>query len=326
MKFVEYEGLTFDDVLLVPQLSDVESRKDVTLAGRLGSLHLDYPIISANMDCITGHDMAVAMEHAGALGVIHRYQPPQETIKTLSTLGHGIPSIGVLDDDRAVARMYREFTDTICIDVAHGHHRLVAEMVSHCRTKLDYKNIIAGNIAAKEGVRYLWDAGANIIKVGIGPSRVCSTRGVTGHGVPQLTAIGECASWAKLVSPKIFIIADGGMDGSGDIVKALGAGAHAVMSGSLFAGCKEAAMPTVYRGMASFEAQSKRGKLSGVEGVSMNVLPKSKTAAQILEELAAGIRSGLSYSGAHNLAEFREVAKFVRVTPHTRHENATRSF
>lgn len=311
------EGLTFDDVLLVPQFSELTSRSQADISTQIGGLNLKVPIISANMDTVTGFEMAVAMGLAGGAGVLHRYKTPDEIIDWLKMLrGSGfpaIPSIGVQDIDHRSAVIYREYTDAICIDIAHGDSRQMLEMVKFCDGE-GYNTIIAGNIVTKKAAEMLYQAGANVLKVGVGPGSVCTTRIVTGHGYPQLSAIENVANSAH----DAYIIADGGIRNSGDIVKALAMGADAVMIGGLFAGCNETPFINggVYRGMASAEAQIDfKGKVSNntAEGVSMKALAKGSV-NNVLDGLVGGIRSGLSYSGAKNIPQLQTVAQFVRIT------------
>lgn len=319
------EALTFDDVLLVPQFSEIDSRKEVDTSMMLGGIQLRVPIISANMDTITGYEMAVAMGEAGGAGILHRYQPADSVVASLRMLrdeGYpAIPSVGVGADEVAKARTYRDFTRDICVDVAHGDSQQVMFMVDFLRNTLGYETVIGGNVCTLEGAKRLEKWGANVVKVGIGPGSVCTTRIVTGHGYPQLSAILEICG-----AGNYQVIADGGLKNSGDIAKALAAGADAVMTGALFAGCPECPGDGEYRGMASAEAQiGYRGRISNraAEGISVKVSRKSP-AGVVMAELAGGIRSGMSYSGCRNLAEFREGALFVKVSGNTVVENGTR--
>lgn len=323
--FIDDEKLTFDDVLLVPQYSDVKSRADVNLKTEVGGWCLNHPIIPANMDTITGLEMAMTVGYTGGMGILHRFQSVENVLASLKELkAHGrpaVPSVGV--DGLVAAEVYREFTDVICVDVAHGHSLQVGEFVKVLRKKLGY-TIIAGNVCTATGAIYLRECGAHTIKVGCGNGSICATRGVTGHGYPQLSAILDVASKASEYGYKI--IADGGLSSSGDIVKALAAGADAVMTGYLFAGCPETPGGGVYRGMASAQAQmDHKGRVSNntPEGVSFKVSVKPP-ASEIIKQLCGGIRSGLSYSGVKNLKELRENAVFARVSKNTVVENSTR--
>lgn len=328
------EYYTFDDVLLSPQYSEIASRTEVDVSTTVAGVKLDIPIISSNMDTVTGLEMAWAMGRAGGLGILHRYAELDKIagwIRFLNDSGQpAVPSIGVKPSDLEAAKLYSYYdVSAICVDVAHGHHKEVEKTIAQLK-KLNFK-VIAGNVATGGGAVFLANAGADAIKVGIGPSGVCSTRGVTGHGVPQLSAILDCAEALKYWWPNISLIADGGMRSSADVIKALGAGANAVMLGGILAGHDECPVVLdkdgnrVYRGMASSEAQlSFRGKVNNgcAEGVAATV-PNRGPVAKTLEALVGGIRSGLSYSGCRNLQEFRENAIFIRVSGNTALENST---
>lgn len=333
----ESVGLTFDDVLLVPQYSEVKSRADVDLSmtGPLGKLCI--PFLSANMDTVTESAMAVAMLKAGGRGVFHRFMPrnkfDDEFLKynAADRVRSLIASVGVGEEAKETVKYLTSGlvkAPAICIDVAHGHSLQMLEMIRFIKSHAPHVTVIAGNVATQAGTQALAEAGADIIKVGIGPGSLCSTRIVTGHGVPQLTAIQECAEQADYYSSEsgrpIQIIADGGIRNSGDVAKALAAGADYVMLGSLLAATDEAPGAVInidgiphkqYRGMASKEVQEQLGKQVAAEGVSQNK-PCKGPVANILHELEWGLRSALTYSGARNIQEFRDKSVFRRVSSH----------
>jgi IMP dehydrogenase len=323
------EALTYDDVLLQPQYSEIRSRGDIDTSTDLGKLiNLGMPIISSPMDTITGGRMAAAMTRHGGLGIVHRYNTAEEQmleiIKAYENSNNKIivgAAVGTSGDylDRARS-LISAGVNLICVDVAHGHHVLMKEALYNLRKMAPNLHIMAGNVATLEGVNDLADWGADSIRCNIGGGSICSTRTQTGHGLPGLQTIFECSKTDRDVK----IIADGGIRNSGDIVKALAAGADAVMCGSLFAGTSQTpgkvfegtngAKYKVYRGMASKEAQIEwRGKYSSFEGISSRA-PYRGDVRFILEDLERGIRSGLSYSGAHNLIDLQRKAKFVRQT------------
>jgi len=321
-------GLTFDDVLIVPAKSDVRSRRIPSLESRLTRrITLETPIISANMDTITESDMAIAMRELGGIGIVHRFMSIENQLDEIRkvldrSLRPVAASIGVNADyqDRAVA-LVRAGVEILTLDIAHGHSAQMLDAVKFLRDKFAEVQVIAGNVATPEGTEDLIKAGADAIKVGIGPGSMCTTRIITGCGVPQLTAIAMCAEVTRQYD--IPLIADGGIKTSGDIMKAFAAGAQTVMLGSLLSGTLETpgeikGGKKQYRGMASKAAQvSWRGEVPegmAPEGESTFVAVKGRVKDVILE-LCGGIRSGMSYINATTLAEISEKAQFIEMSP-----------
>jgi len=311
-------NLTFDDVLLVPAYNHIESRQDVSTQVQLGPYAFEVPIISANMDTITNWLMAREMASLGGLGILHRFNSIDDNrIQFLQCVGFmaGV-SIGVQSADlKRFDMLYNEGARLVCIDVAHGHSKLVGKMIKQIR---DYTGIfiIAGNISTYAGADYLVSMGAHAVKVGQGAGSVCTTRIKTGFGVPQLTAIMDCA---KIDVP---IIADGGMRTPGDVVKALAAGATMVMLGSMLAGAtetpgKESSGFKKYRGSASRELQEDcygvMPDWKTAEGIS-TVVPHKGPVSVIINDIVGGLRSGLTYAGAKNITELHRKAQFIEVT------------
>jgi IMP dehydrogenase len=332
------ESLSFDDVLLVPKYSNIESRKQVDIGSTLDEgLGFSFPVISSPMDTITEKDMAVALHKAGGFGIIHRYNTinqQAEVVKKIQDQNQDIPvavAIGATGDyiERA-ERMVMQGAKILCIDIAHGHHVAMERSLKTLKDSYGTRvHIMAGNVATLEGFNALSEWGADSIRVGIGGGSICSTRLVTGHGIPTLESVMECARSTHSAR----IIADGGIKTSGDIVKALAAGADFVMVGSLLAGTretpgnvftsKEGKKYKIYRGMASSKAQTDwRGKSSTPEGVSTTV-PYKGEVASVLDNLLGGIRSGFSYSGVRTLKELHAKAKFIRQTPAGQFESST---
>jgi IMP dehydrogenase len=322
--------LSYDDVLLVPQYSDIRSRSEIDVATDLGKgLVLDLPVIASPMDTISESPMASMMGSFGATAIVHRYNTIEQQARMVSEAKESCKgslivgaAVGITDDFLNRATILRAVnTDFICIDVAHGHHILMKEAIQSLRDTMgEDVHIMAGNVATLEGINDLADWGADSVRCNIGGGSICSTRIQTGHGLPGLQTIIECAKTDRDVK----IIADGGIKTSGDMVKALAAGADAVMVGSLLSGTdespgkvfedKDGSRWKIYRGMASKEAQINwRGKYSSHEGVSSRV-PYRGSVSKILEDLERGIRSGLSYSGARNISELHAKAHFVRQT------------
>ena len=320
-------SLSFDDVLLVPQYSDIESRKVLTTSNQLDDKTTLYlPIISSPMDTVTEVDMAATVDTHGGLGIIHRYNSPADQaqlvrrtkLKDTTNVG---AAIGVTGDylERAQA-LVEEGANILCVDVAHGHHSMMKTALGELRKVFgDSVHLMAGNVATGEGARDLANWGADSVRVGVGGGSICSTRLVSGHGVPTLQTVIDCVEYGCPVP----IIADGGMKTSGDIVKALAAGADFVMLGSMLAGTDQSPGQVfdngnkrykVYRGMASSEAQVNwRGKTSTPEGISTTI-PYKGDVNGILEDLKGGIQSGMSYSGARSIRELQTKARFVQQT------------
>jgi IMP dehydrogenase len=460
-KFVK-EGLTFDDVLLVPAKSDILPREVSVKTVLSESLQLNIPLISAGMDTVTEADMAIAMARQGGLGIIHKNMsiehqaeqvdkvkrsesgvisdpffltPEHQVYDAEHLMGKyrisGVPVVNNLDERKLVGiitnrdmRFIQDYSikisdvmtkeqlitapvgttlgeaekilqkykieklplvdnsgvlqglitikdiekviefpnsakdkqgrllvgaavgvtadamlridalvkasvDAIVLDTAHGHSQGVIEKVKEVRAKYPALNIIAGNVATAEATKALIEAGANVVKVGIGPGSICTTRVVAGVGVPQLTAVYDCATEARKYG--IPVIADGGVKYSGDMVKALAAGAHVVMLGSMFAGVAESPGETeiyqgrqfkVYRGMGSVGAMEKGSKdryfqegnkklvPEGIEGR----VPYKGPLADTVHQLVGGLRAGMGYCGAQDLEFLRENAQFIRMS------------
>tara|TARA_R110002110_G_scaffold330053_1_gene541382 strand:+ start:1344 stop:2360 length:1017 start_codon:yes stop_codon:yes gene_type:complete len=317
---------SYDDVLLMPKYSDIRSRSEIDISTDLGKgVKLQLPIFASPMDTISEGPMGEAMSKVGASAIIHRYNTIEEQVcevqKVTSPAIVGA-AIGVSGDylERAVA-LIDGGVDFLCVDVAHGHHIMMNEALKLLRRKFgDSLHIMAGNVATLVGINDLADWGADSVRCNIGGGSICSTRIQTGHGLPGFQTILECAKTIRDVK----IIADGGIKNSGDMVKALAAGADAVMVGSLLAGTTETPGEIfkdtngfqwkTYRGMASKEAQIDwRGKYSSFEGVASRV-PHRGTVNTILRDLEKGIRSGFSYSGARNLKKLQYRAQFVTQT------------
>jgi len=348
MKFVDGSGteyrptswLAFNDVLLKPQRSKFSSRNDpnIDLGVGLGTnINLRIPIISANMDTVTSAVMATEMHKLGGLGILHRFHKNEyEYLQAIQyvfnhcnrnvafSVGCGKDWIKFVND--VVEKLNPTFDKPlmVCLDVAHGHMEQAVETVRELR-KLIHIFIIAGNVATGEAAVDLAEAGADCIKVGVGCGSVCTTRIVTGHGVPQLSAIMECREALGNAHWKVGIIADGGIKTSGDIMKAIAAGADAVMIGNMLAGCDEtpgAAIKTshgtfkLYRGQSSRHFLNDIGKIGvASEGESIEIPSKGSTKS-VIDELVGGIRSGLTYSGAGSIYEFKEKAVFVEISHH----------
>jgi IMP dehydrogenase len=323
-------GLTFDDVLLMPCHSEMSSRRSPNLESKVTkNWTLKTPIISANMDTVTESQMAIKMAELGGLGILHRFMTPEEQVRQVKLMREkisplGLPvaaSIGVKEEGMRRADLLAEVgVDILTIDIAHGDSVMMFETLEYVKKKYPKIDVIAGNTAMPEGVRGLIDHGADAVKVGIGPGSMCTTRIITGCGVPQLTAVAMCVLEARKYH--VPVIADGGIKTSGDIVKAFAAGAQTVMLGSMLSGCLETPGEIEggrkrYRGMASKDAQvSWRGELPqgmAAEGEARWVACKGSV-ENIIHELTGGVRSGMTYLNAFTLADIHKNARFMEMT------------
>lgn len=333
-KYSPEEHLSFDDILLVPQYSSIASRKDVSIRTAIGkglsSISLDVPVIAAPMDTVCEWEMAVAIREAGGIGITHRYMSIAEQSRHIKmTKANGAiagGSVGAVGDfEYDASDLLEAGAAFILIDVANGHSDHAVYATKRLRTMLGRDiHIMAGNVSTWEGYERLAEAGADSIRVGIGGGSVCTTRVVTGHGVPTLASIMDIRNNFKYAEGP-SIIADGGIRNSGDAAKALAAGASAVMLGRMLAGTKESPGEIVdghkvFRGMASAEAQHEgRGAVSGVEGVATTV-PFVGQVSDIVDEFSAGLRSALSYTGVDNLIDFYHQSVYNRVSGNSLNE------
>ena len=322
-------GLSYGDVLLVPNRSPVDSRSDIDLSTPLTpSVELDTPLVSAAMDTVTEAELALELARSGGFGVLHRFLTPEEQAQQVRQVKAADEQVGAavgINEDYVArsAAVVAAGVDVLVVDVAHGHLDRALDAVESLAEEFPDTDLVAGNVATPAGVEDLAAAGADCVKVGIGPGSHCTTRKVAGAGVPQLTAVDDCATAAEDLD--VTICADGGIRTSGDAVKALMAGADTVMLGSLFAGTEEAPGAVVEvdgtrykrsRGMATTAAaedrDDKQNNVSADEGVEA-LTPYKGPVAAVAEEFCAGIRSGLSYCGGHTIPAAREKAEFIRV-------------
>ena len=332
-------GLTFDDVLLVPRYSEISSRKHPQLKTKITkNFTIDLPVITANMDTITETDMACAMASLGGIGSLHRFMTEAEQVAQVEKIKSYLKeknlktpiaaSIGVKEEGMKRAELLvAAGVQIITLDIAHGDSIMMLETLDFLKKKFPQVDVIAGNVATSDGVKRMIDRGADAVKVGIGPGSMCTTRIITGHGVPQLSAISLAVSVAKKYG--IPVIADGGLKNSGDIVKALCAGADSVMVGSLVSGTLETPGELKggmkqYRGMASKAAQvSWRGDMPqgmAAEGES-TMIPSKGPVSHVIEELMGGLRSGMTYIGVDNIPAMHEQSLFIQMTASGMHES-----
>ncbi len=321
-------GLTFDDVLVMPRKSEMRSRRDPSLKTKLTKkLFLESPIISANMDTVTESNMAIAMNKLGGLGIVHRFMSTEQQVQHIQLIKESgakiiSASIGVnADFKERTDAVIKAGVNVVTIDIAHGHSVQMMETLKWLKDTYPNVEVIAGNMASPDAAMDLIEAGADAIKVGIGPGSMCTTRIITGCGVPQLTAIALCSEVAQKYG--VPVIADGGIRTSGDMVKAFCAGADTIMLGSMLSGTIETPGDIVngkkqYRGMASKKAQvSWRGDMPqgmAPEGESTYVSVKGHV-SDVLHEVMGGIRSGMTYINASSIEDMRNNGLFMEMSP-----------
>lgn len=350
-KISDIDGLTFDDVLLLPNYTEILREHADPSTSLHPSVRLKIPFLSSPMDTVTEAAMAIAISQAGGLGIIHR----NLQVKSEAEMVRRVKETKVADGSKAavdakgrllvgaavgagadleerVDALVAEGADVLVVDSGHGYSKYIMDAVKTIKKKYPSQVVMAGNVATAEGAKALIKAGADILRVGVGPGSICTTRVVTGIGVPQVSAILEAVSAAK--GKKVTVVADGGIRQMGDIAKALACGAHAVMLGSMLAGHEESPGDLVeaegkqfktYRGMGSVGAMQKGGaerygqsvkteasKLiaEGVEGL----VPLKGSVQDFLYQAAGSLRSSFYYVGASTLKDFHANTRFVRIT------------
>lgn len=323
------EYLTYDDVNIRPKFSDIKHRSNVGVSTKVTkNIDLTIPIVSSPMDTVTGYRMAQEMNELGGLGIIHRFNSIEEQASMVArvSLGYVGGAVGVTGDylERA-QELVKNGCKVICIDVAHGHHQLVKEALEKIKNEVEGTfDVLVGNIASKEAARHLCEWGADGLRIGIGGGSLCSTRIQTGVGIPMVSSIRDCVSVADEFD--VPCMADGGIRNIGDVCKGLGSGADTVMLGSLLSGTKESpgmitktgvwpneVLQKKYRGSASLESKSDRGESKNVEGYSTTIPYKGKV-RRIITDIVDGLKSSMSYVGAHDLNDFHSKCEFVKVT------------
>jgi len=332
------EALTFDDVTLAPNYSEILPSEADTTVSLTNNLKLKIPLLSSAMDTVTESKMAIAIAKAGGIGVIHRNLDIKTQVSEIRkvkkySLKVGA-AVGASEKEFIRAKeIIKEGVDLIVVDTAHGHTKKVGEIIKYIKKSKNNKiSLCAGNIATPEAAKFLIKLGADIIKVGIGPGSICTTRLVAGIGVPQLSAILSVRNGIK--NKKVKIISDGGIKYSGDLAKAFAAGADAVMIGSLFAGTNETPGKLIkkngklfksFRGMGSVGAmnkgsadryfQKKQKDMSKYvpEGVEGFVKYKGDVRS-IIYKLVGGLKSSMGYLGSKNIIGLRNKPHFVKIT------------
>ncbi|MBR3068423.1 MAG: IMP dehydrogenase [Lachnospiraceae bacterium] len=349
MNKVAFEGLSFDDVLLIPRHSDVLPNQ-VSLKAHLAcDLYLNIPVVAAGMDTVTETEMAVALARLGGIGFIHKSMPIEDQaamVKKVKEAGAdgaenaaldangrllAAAAVGATADviDR-VSALVEAGVDIITVDTAHGNSANVIRTVEKVKKTFGSLPVVAGNIATGDAVGLLAGAGADCVKVGMGPGSICTTRIVSGMGMPQISAIMQCSEEADKYG--ITLIGDGGIKYSGDITKAIAAGAQTVMLGSLLAGCTESPSELVelpggkkvkmYRGMGSTSAMQRSGGDRYFQSGTRKFVPEgiegyvnyAGDLADVIYQLMGGLRSGMGYCGAPDIETLRTQCQFVKIS------------
>lgn len=323
-KIHEQEHFTFDDILIKPSYSNIKTRSDVNTTITIKGTTYSNPIIPANMKTILSKEFLIECAKNKSMAFMHRFSSIENQVSLLSEIYSEFgnqyigASIGVKEEDKeSISKFYNIGCRLFLIDIAHGHSESCGVMCNYLKSNFKDILIIAGNVATKEGAKFLWDNGADLVKIGIGASGICTTRVNAGSGVPQISALKDVDDFRRLnpyYSGKLMI-SDGGHKSSGDVAKAL-AFADMVMLGSLYSGCKET--PGVIINLDGIEYKEYTGSSTyrdkHIEGVSALVHVKNKTYKEITEEIMQGVKSACSYAGARDLSEFKEVVEFVKIT------------
>ena len=331
------DSLTFDDVTLVPQYSSILPVDTITNSELSKNLNLKVPLLSSAMDTVTESKMAIAISKSGGIGVIHKNLSIEKQVREVQKVKNSKclvgAAIGVNNQDiERAEELSKAKTDLIVIDTAHGHTKKVLTMIIKIRKKLKNSTLCVGNIATGKAAKFLADNGVDIVKVGIGPGSICTTRLVAGIGVPQLSAVMDVKKALKKYKTKI--ISDGGIKFSGDLAKAIAAGADAIMIGSLFSGTMESPGKIIrykgklyknFRGMGSVGAmnagsadryyQKKTKDISkyvpeGVEGM----VKFKGSVKEIIFNLVGGLKSSMGYMGAKTIRDLQKKGHFLKIS------------
>lgn len=326
------KGYAYDDVLIVPKYNKIYSRSEVSFETKVTrNYSIKIPFIASNMDTICESKMAIAIGKLGGLGIIHRFltiEHEAEEVRKVREAGHiAAAAIGVKDHELRVPALVSAGVNILVLDIAHGHSKRAGKVLDWLKQNYPQIDVMAGNIATKDAAEYFLSKGADAVKVGIGPGSLCTTRIMSGSGIPQITAIMDVY---EATQGKIPICADGGIRSPGDVVKALGAGADNVMVGSILSGTDETPGDLIeingekykeYRGMASHDATTKKKELDGqahskilsVEGERTLVKHKGPIAS-IIEKFIGGLASGLTYMGAKTIDQMKGQADFIEIS------------
>ena len=330
-EYLAQNDICFDDILMVPQYSEVVSRSTVDLKMPIGGYSwLDFPIIASPMDTVCEKDMAITIAEAGGIGIIHRFMSAKNQIRMVEevynhndlelAVGAALSSTFV---EEHVEKLINAGASMLLIDTANGHSKMAIDAVIRLKNIVgDFIHIMAGNVSTIEGYIALDIAGADSVRVGIGGGSMCTTRIVSGHGIPTLSSIINIREAKDKFNLNAGIIADGGIRSTGDMVKAFAAGADAVMLGSMLAGTEESPGDLYFegdkkfksfRGMASKEA-NKDKDIAVAEGIS-TMIPYKGSVKNIIKDIKGGLGSGCSYSGVDFLHDLYKDSMYVRISP-----------
>lgn len=326
------KGYSYNDVLIVPRYNKIRSRKEVDFKTNVTrNYEIRIPILAANMDTICESKMAIALGRLGGLGVIHRFmtiEQQAEEVKKVKEEGLiAAAAIGVKDIEKRAKILVDAGVNILVIDLAHGHSEYAGEALVYLKKNFPKVDVMAGNIATKDAAKYFLNKGADAVKVGIGPGSMCTTRIMTGVGIPQLTAIMDVY---EAINGEIPICADGGIKEPADIVKAIGAGANTVMIGFLLSGTeetpgeiieKEGKKFKLYRGSASFDVSLKQARINreenkkilSVEG-EKTLVPYKGPLAPIIERYLGGLASGMTYLGGREIKDILGKGDFIEIS------------
>ena len=330
-KYLVNNDICFDDILMVPQYSEVVSRSCVDFKMPIGGYTwLDLPVIASPMDTVCEKDMAIAMAESGGIGIIHRFLSVKDQIKMVKEVFNhndlGLPVGAALSStfiEEHVDKLIKAGASILLIDTANGHSKMAIDATIRLKSLVgDSVHIMAGNVSTAEGYVALDAAGADSVRVGIGGGSMCTTRIVSGHGIPTLSSIINVREARDKFNLNAGIVADGGIRNTGDMVKAFAAGADSVMLGSMLAGTDESPGSLhfkgnekfkVFRGMASKEA-NKDKDIAVAEGISTKIAYKGPV-KDIIKDIVGGLGSGCSYSGVDFLHDLYKDSMYTRVSP-----------
>ena len=330
-EYLAKNDICFDDILMVPQYSEVVSRSTVDLKMPIGgNIVLDLPVVASPMDTVCEKDMAIAIAESGGIGIIHRFMSAKNQIRIVEEVYNyndlNLPVGAALSStfiEEHVEKLVSAGASMLLIDTANGHSKMAIDAVVRLKNIVgDSVHVMAGNVSTIEGYIALDVAGADSVRVGIGGGSMCTTRIVSGHGIPTLSSIINIREAKDKFNLNAGIIADGGIRTSGDIIKAFAAGADAVMLGSMLAGTEEAPGDLYFegdkkfksfRGMASKEA-NKDKDIAVAEGISTRI-PYKGSVKNVIKDIRGGIGSGCSYSGVDFLHDLYKDSMYIRVSP-----------